>query len=81
MKPLHRIFSISIFILIFCTASCQKTQSENNIENMELFASGLSNPVCIANAGDNRLFVVDQAGYIRIVDLDGIVRTQPFLDI
>jgi glucose/arabinose dehydrogenase len=27
------------------------------------------------------LFVVDQAGYIRIVDLDGIARTQPFLDI
>ncbi|MDP2112841.1 MAG: PQQ-dependent sugar dehydrogenase, partial [Bacteroidota bacterium] len=81
MKPLHRLFSISIFILIFSTASCQKSQSENNTENMELFASGLSNPVCIANAGDNRLFVVDQAGYIRIVDLDGIVRTQPFLDI
>ncbi|MDP3914122.1 MAG: PQQ-dependent sugar dehydrogenase [Bacteroidota bacterium] len=81
MKPLHRIISISFFILIFSTASCQKTQSENNIENMELFASGLSNPVCITNAGDNRLFVVDQAGYIRIVDSDGIVRTQPFLDI
>jgi glucose/arabinose dehydrogenase len=81
MKPLHRIISISIFILIFSTASCQKSQSENNIENMELFASGLSNPVCIANAGDNRLFVVDQAGYIRIVDSDGMVRTQPFLDV
>ncbi|MBW8330483.1 MAG: PQQ-dependent sugar dehydrogenase [Prolixibacteraceae bacterium] len=81
MKPLHRIISISFFILIFSTASCQKSQSENNTENMELFASGLSNPVCITNAGDNRLFVVDQAGYIRIVDSDGVVRTLPFLDI
>lgn len=81
MKPLHRIISISFFILIFSTAGCQKTQSENNIENMELFASGLSNPVSITNAGDSRLFVVDQAGYIRIIDTDGIVRTLPFLDI
>ena len=81
MKPLHRIISISVFILIFSTASFQKSQSGNNTDNMELFASGLSNPVCIANAGDSRLFVVDQAGYIRIVDSDGMVRTQPFLDI
>ncbi|MDP2890838.1 MAG: PQQ-dependent sugar dehydrogenase [Bacteroidota bacterium] len=81
MKPLQRIISILFFILIFSTAGCQKTQSENNAENMELFASGLSSTVCITNAGDNRLFVVDQAGYIRIVDSDGIVRTQPFLDI
>ncbi|OFX59610.1 MAG: hypothetical protein A2066_05175 [Bacteroidetes bacterium GWB2_41_8] len=72
---------MSIFTLVFSTASCQKTQSENNIENMELFASGLSNPVCITNAGDSRLFVVDQAGYIRIVDSNGKVNAQPFLDI
>lgn len=81
MKPFTRIISISIFTLVFSTASCQKTQSENNIENMELFASGLSNPVCITNAGDSRLFVVDQAGYIRTVDLTGKVNAQPFLDI
>jgi len=48
---------------------------------MELFASGLSNPVCITNAGDSRLFVVDQAGYIRILDSAGKMNTQPYLDI
>lgn len=81
MKPIHRIFSISFLILIFSTAGCQKTQSENNTGNMVLFASGLSNPVCITNAGDSRLFVVDQAGLIRIVDSTGKVNTQPFFDI
>ena len=81
MKPLHRIISISFFILIFSTASCQKTQSENNTDNMVLFASGVSNPVYITNAGDSRLFVVDQAGYIRILDSAGKMYTQPYLDI
>ncbi|MBK7175226.1 MAG: PQQ-dependent sugar dehydrogenase [Bacteroidales bacterium] len=38
-------------------------------------------PVCIANAGDSRLFVVDQHGIIQIVDSNGIVLPQPFLDI
>ncbi|NJP11113.1 MAG: hypothetical protein HC866_17920 [Leptolyngbyaceae cyanobacterium RU_5_1] len=44
--------------------------------------SGFSSPVHIANAGDgsNRLFVVEQAGRIRIIQ-DGIVLPTPFLDI
>lgn len=43
--------------------------------------SGLSAPVDIANAGDSRLFVVDRAGVIRIVEADRTVRVAPFLDI
>ena len=45
------------------------------------FATGLNAPVCIANCGDNRLFVVDQTGYIRILDANGNVFPVPFLDI
>jgi glucose/arabinose dehydrogenase len=45
------------------------------------FASGLSKIVGITNAGDNRLFVVGQRGTINIVSSDGIVSSQPFLDI
>ena len=46
------------------------------------FATGLSSPVDIANAGDNsgRLFVVEQAGKIRIIQ-NGILLTTPFLDL
>jgi glucose/arabinose dehydrogenase len=45
-------------------------------------ASGLTNPVVIANAGDGsgRLFIVEQAGRIRIYQNNGILAT-PFLDI
>jgi glucose/arabinose dehydrogenase len=43
-------------------------------------ASGFSSPVSIAHAGDSRLFVVEQAGTIRIFDGTRILPTA-FLDI
>ncbi len=45
------------------------------------FASGLSDPISMAVAGDNRLFVVEQHGLIRIVTSAGIVEELPFLDL
>lgn len=47
------------------------------------FASGLTSPVGVYNAGpgDDRLFVIELAGRIRIVQPDGTVVTTPFLDI
>ena len=45
------------------------------------FATGLDNPVDIVNAGDDRLFVVQQRGLIRILDLEGNVSGTPFLDL
>ncbi|MGV8964619.1 MAG: PQQ-dependent sugar dehydrogenase [Candidatus Saccharimonadaceae bacterium] len=69
---------ITILVVAFNAASCQQVQSTGTLIP---FATGISNPVCIANAGDSRLFVVDQRGYIRIIDSDGNVSPQPFLDI
>jgi glucose/arabinose dehydrogenase len=43
--------------------------------------SGLERPVVIANAGDERLFVVEQPGRIRIIDGSETLLTEPFLDI
>ncbi len=45
------------------------------------FASGFSKPVDIAHAGDERLFIVEQDGLIRILQPDGSVIGTPFLDI
>ncbi len=45
------------------------------------FASGLVDPVKVTNAGDERLFVVQQTGQIMIVQPDGSVLATPFLDI
>ncbi len=43
-------------------------------------ASGLVSPVGLTHAGDDRLFVVDQAGQIRVIDHTGL-RPTPFLDL
>jgi glucose/arabinose dehydrogenase len=50
---------------------------------LELVASGFSDPTAITHAGDGsgRLFVVERGGRIRIVNPDGSVSAQPFLDI
>ena len=48
---------------------------------LEPFATGLLSPVDIAHCGDERLFIVEQAGRIRIVDGEGTVAPTPFLDI
>ncbi len=45
------------------------------------FATGLTNPVNIAHAGNGRLFVVEREGKIRIVDSTGALKATAFLDI
>ncbi len=47
------------------------------------FATGLDQPVGIANAGDGsgRLFVTEQGGVVRVVAPDGSVRPAPFVDL
>ncbi len=45
------------------------------------FASGLTHPIAIENAGDARLFVAERAGRIRVLEGDGSLVSTPFLDI
>lgn len=61
-------------------AGCKEVQIITS-PGLVVFASGLISPVCISNAGDSRLFVIDQHGLIVIVDSAGNVNPQPFLDI
>jgi glucose/arabinose dehydrogenase len=43
-------------------------------------AAGLQSPIDIQTAGDDRLFIVEQRGVVRITDENGL-RQEPFLDI
>lgn len=70
-----RFFTFLLIIFLQCTSSAQ-TQFK-----LEQFATGLNQPVDITNAGDDRLFVVEKKGIIRIVNPNGQVLTIPFLDI
>lgn len=45
------------------------------------FATGFDRPVVIENAGDERLFVVERPGVIRIINSDGSLVPTPFLNI
>lgn len=49
--------------------------------SLQSFASGFSRPTDITNCGDDRLFVVERDGRIRIIQADGTVQSTPFLDI
>jgi glucose/arabinose dehydrogenase len=50
---------------------------------LEPFATGLDAPIGIANAGDGsgRLFVNERGGRVRVVDADGTLRPEPFVDL
>lgn len=49
--------------------------------NVDTFATGFDRPVDIKNAGDNRLFIVEQDGVIKILNSNGTTNSTPFLDI
>ncbi|OIQ28982.1 MAG: hypothetical protein BM564_07135 [Bacteroidetes bacterium MedPE-SWsnd-G2] len=70
LKPLFLVFFLSIYGIAF-------TQTIG----IEAFATGFDKPVNIKNAGDDRLFVVEQDGYIQILNSDGSVNDTAFLDI
>lgn len=50
---------------------------------LEPFAEGLERPIGVTNAADGsgQLFVNEQAGRVRVVDADGQLREQPFVDL
>lgn len=72
---------IASLMPFLCFAFFNSTQAQLPPVDFELFATGFSNPVYVTHAGDARIFVLEQAGRIRIIDAGGTVLTTPFLDI
>ncbi len=69
---------ISIFFLL---QFCLFIYAQPTLQYVQVY-SGLSNSVDISNAGDgsNRLFIVEKAGIIKIIE-NGSILAAPFLDI
>ena len=61
-------------------AAAAAAQAEVRL-TLEAFASGFTRPVDIAGTDDGRLFVVEKAGVIRVIDANGNVLPTPFLDL
>ncbi len=81
---------LTAVLISACSAMVQANQSADaapaaNSGGLDLslatFATGLSSPVGLVNAGDSRMFVIERAGRIKIIESDGTVLGTPFLDI
>ena len=73
-----------LLVMVMSTRPGQSTTTASPLNlAFETFVVGgpLVAPVDIAHAGDDRLFVVQQAGQIRVVESDGTVLDTPFIDI
>ncbi|PKP18503.1 MAG: cadherin [Bacteroidetes bacterium HGW-Bacteroidetes-23] len=66
---------LQLCVLLFASSVFSQTIG------LQTFASGFSSPVAIVNAGDDRLFVVQRGGLIRIVNTNGTINTTPFLSL
>lgn len=67
-------------LLLFCALFLSTFLFAQDLELVE-FATGLDSPVDITNAGDDRLFITERDGTIRIVNPDGSIEPGEFLDI
>lgn len=70
-------FSFTLSFIVFLIIPFSNAQ---NLD-LELIASSFNRPVSIKHAGDDRLFIVEQDGLIKIINGDGTVQSAPFLDI
>lgn len=75
----------NILLIIICTI-CLSPKSLISqaplprITLVEVF-NDLDEPVCLASCGDDRIFIVEKSGIIKIGYPDGFIREEPFLDI
>ena len=74
MKNSNRILRILIFLILVININAQ-----NQIKLTKI-VSGLTRPVFLTHAEDDRLFVIEQIGKIRIIK-NGILQQEPFLNI
>jgi glucose/arabinose dehydrogenase len=76
------VVGVLIAASLFLTGSPAKAAALNI--GLQSFATGLSQPIYVTNSGisgDTRMFVVQRAGAIRIVNADGSLVAGNFLDI
>lgn len=70
---------MKIMALLFSLYSFSFSYSQTI--GLQNFASGFTKPLEITNAGDGRLFVVEQGGLIKILNPNGTINSNPFLNI
>ena len=70
------------FFTLFCLFTSMMSLSAQDYEiDTQFYVGGLNQPLGVENVGDDRLFVIEKAGTIAIVDGNGDVLPNKFLDI
>jgi glucose/arabinose dehydrogenase len=83
----ENLFAVMLFLVLGLGSTPEPAWGQipqgDLVIGLELVAEGLTSPVYATHAGDRsgRLFIVDQAGTIRILDADGTLLPDPFLDL
>ena len=73
---------VNFFIVIFLFAGITIIDAQLPFDfQLDTYVFGLSSPVDISNAGDERLFVLERSGKIKIINDQGSTLPIPFLDI
>src|SRR5688500_8550971 len=79
----HRLLVAVVLTSIFATPALAQTEPFDAAGfdvGLDPVAEGFNRPLFVTNAGDDRLFVVEKAGRIRIIEND-VVLEPPFLDL
>ncbi len=78
----NRFFMQRYFYFFAIVLVINSLPAQNAINfSLENYVTGLNEPVDIANAGDDRLFIVEKRGVIRVIGANGQLQSTPFLDI
>ena len=77
------VFNSKILWILICTMCIQVANAQEPFPRivLEQVFSGLSSPVSLQSCNDNRIFIVEKAGVIKIGYPDGTIRDSAFLDI
>jgi glucose/arabinose dehydrogenase len=66
-------------LVLLAASSCHAAEQAGKIK-LERVVSGLREPLYLTHDGTDRIFIVEQAGRIRLFD-KGVLQKEPFLDI
>ncbi|PWU02888.1 MAG: hypothetical protein C5B52_04385 [Bacteroidetes bacterium] len=78
---LMKIFRPTLAVIIFVSNLYFFQSSFSQSVTVTAFKSGFTYPIDIKNCGDDRLFVSERRGVIRIIDAAGNLLPTPFLDV
>jgi len=79
--PDHAVTREDLVVLTTVAETLEVAVGSPSLVALELVASGLDQPVSVVSPiDDNRLFIVEREGQIRILD-NGVLNEQPFLDL